>query len=554
MKKHFAVLCAALIVCTSFMSVSADKLSYEKEARILYDLGLYKGVNESIYEPNLDANLTREEAAVILVRLFGQQDEVENMSDAKVEATLAQFADAYKISEWAKKEVAYSASNGYIKGTIVNDEIYFNPQGQLKGLDYACLILQQLNITDFGYNEALEKLESEGIITSEQKEAFNKNQLNRDDVVGISYNVLKKNNKNKTVIQNLVDLGRVSEEKAVQAGLIYVPTQTAVVNMSAIPCTTPSTVPQEPEVALKRANNAVRLGYWTLTNERREDVNVNRIWFTAEYTGQVAVLKAEDVTDFSVEDRYGNVYAVFSDINGNPNDDIKTYVIAKKRVELAKPFVIPGGSGTNAAEKELFLYGRIKDSAVPGGMIEIFLGDGSNIYEAKGTKSDADIRITGVMMKQKEDGRKIVALSKVIAKMGPYVKEPIARANVPIARVELINEGFQAIKIKQLRFRELINSTGKITYTLRNEEMDNVATAIRGEKGEIIFQLNNGGEKIAGLGSELFTVQLNDKPERSTSIQLKLLAEGTYYDSSDDKGYEMNIDSGVLLDETVFKK
>ena len=133
-------------------------------------------------------------------------------------------------------------------------------------------------------------------------------------------------------------------------------------------------------------------------------------------------------------------------------------------------------------------------------------------------------------------------------------KDPIVRANVPVARVLIENKGLNAIKMKQLRFRELINSTGKKTYILRNEEMENVATATRTDNGEIVFYLNNGGEKIVGLGSELFTVQLVDKPDKATSIQLKLLAEGTYYDSSDDKGYEMDIDSGVLLDETVFRE
>ncbi|MBP5426981.1 MAG: hypothetical protein J6Y29_03715, partial [Clostridiales bacterium] len=140
-----------------------------------------------------------------------------------------------------------------------------------------------------------------------------------------------------------------------------------------------------------------------------------------------------------------------------------------------------------------------------------------------------------------------------VPEMGSYQRDPLARANVPVARVNFMNKGYRAIKIKQISFKELMNSTGKKTYTLRNEEMETVGQATTNDKGEIVFYLSNGGEKITGLGSELFTIQLNDKPEKSTSIQLKLMQDGTYYDSSDDQGYKMDIDKGLLLDETVFK-
>ncbi|MBP5427416.1 MAG: S-layer homology domain-containing protein, partial [Clostridiales bacterium] len=452
MWKYFSKMFAALIACLSVVSSFAAGLSYEREAQILYDLGLYKGVSETEYKPELEKNLTREQATVILIRLFGQEDEAQKMSESKVRATLAKFVDAYEISDWAQKEVAYATSKGYIKGREKGNSLYFNPQGYLKGIDYASLILQQLKVTGFSYNKALDKLQSEGVITKEQKEVFNKDQLTRDDVIGISYGVLKASNKgnNKTVIENLVDTGKVSLVKASKAGLINMLTPTPIV----IP-----TNMQEDQV-LRRADGAVKLGQWKLTNPRNEEVHVNRIWFTAEYTGQVAVLDPEHVTDFSVEDEKGNVYAVFQDINGNPNNDIKIYVIAKKRVDLTKPFIMPAGSGVKEAEKEIFLYGRIKEDATPGGMLEIYLGDGSSIYEAKGKKSGSDIMIRGSMLKQDDEGKKIIALSKVVPEMGSYQRDPLARANVPVARVNFMNKGYRAIKIKQISFKELMNSTG----------------------------------------------------------------------------------------------
>ena len=71
MKKNFSKIFALLIICASITPVLAGKLSYEYEARALYDMGLYKGISETTYVPDLDSNLTREQAVVILIRLFG---------------------------------------------------------------------------------------------------------------------------------------------------------------------------------------------------------------------------------------------------------------------------------------------------------------------------------------------------------------------------------------------------------------------------------------------------------------------------------------------------
>lgn len=569
MKKHFANVFAAFVACASIVPSFAANISYEDDARMLHELGLYKGVNESVYEPDLESNLTREQAAVILIRLFGQQDEVDKMSNSKVKATLAKFMDVYEISDWARGYVAYATSQGYIKGFEKEDGFYFDPQGGLKGIDYASLVLQQLSISNFKYNNALDRLESEGIITKEQNKKFSKNVLTRDDVVGISRGVLDaKYDEHKTVIQNLVDTGKVEREIAEEFGLVekiaITPTPTPVVPtlepiatsstvpvVTAKPTTTPSVISIVPEEDndLRRAQGAVKVGQWTLSNSSREALNVNKIYLSAEYGGQTSILNPAYVSDYSIEDVDGNVYATFSNINGSAVSSFAN-IQGKREVDLARPFVINPMLGNDETEKDLVVYARIEEGASYGGTFELFLGDGTTIFEATGSKTGTAVKKLGDRIQQ-EDGKRIIAISKIIPEEASYNKEPTARDNVTVAAFKLANKGPKAVLMKKIKIKELYSSSNNRAYTLRNENMEVIAKA-NSMNGDIIFEIANG-QRISAGRSENFTVQMDNKPERGTVVRLRIEQEGTCYDSVDKKGYFINIDESLLLDEVVFR-
>lgn len=569
MKKHFTNIFAALIVCASIVPSFASDLWYEKDARILYDLGLYKGVSESVYEPDLESNLTREQAAVILIRLFGQQDEVNKMSNSKVKATLAKFMDSYEISDWAKRDVAYATSKGYINGSYRADGCYFNPKAGLKGIDYASLVLQQLGMSDFNYNYALDKLESEGVITKEQNKKFSKAVLTRDDVVGISMRVLlAEYDKNKTVIQNLVDSGKVDKELAAKFGLIEIPTPVTITPTPVVtppvpptsstspvvtvrPTTTPSVIsiiPNE-DIDLKRAYGAVKLGQWTLANSSREALNVNKIYLSAEYGGQTSILNPAYVTDYSIEDSDGNVYATFSNINGRAVSSFSN-IYGKKGVDLARPFVLSPMLGNDQTEKDILVYARIEEGAPYGGTFELFLGDGETIFEATGSKTGTAVKKLGDRIQQ-EEGKRIIAISNIVPQEVSYNKEPTARDGVTVAAFKLTNEGQRSVLMKKIKIKELYNSSSNRAYTLRNENMEVIAKA-NSVGGDIIFEINDG-QRISAGRSENFTVQMDNKPERGASVRLRIDQEGTCYDSVDNRGYFINIDKSLLLDEVVFR-
>lgn len=244
LKKHLSVLLVLAMVFTMLApGFAASSYNYEDEAKALYGLGLYKGVSDKNFVPDLGSPLTREQSAIILLRLFGQEQEAEALTEGQVNESLARFADAGEVSGWARHQVAYAASTGVIKGIQSENGLVFNPKGALKGIDYASLVLQQLGVKDFDYFGALEKLASLNAITVPQMIAFDKEQLIRDDVVGMSYGVLTTQAENgSTVIENLIEKGLVERAYAEELGLVE-KTETPVVEPTEEPTTEPTEEP-----------------------------------------------------------------------------------------------------------------------------------------------------------------------------------------------------------------------------------------------------------------------------------------------------------------------
>lgn len=221
LKKHLSVLLVVAMIFTMMAPVfAASSNTYEDEALALYGLGLFKGTSENSYKPDLESALTREQATIMLLRLFGQEEEAQAMSNGEVTVTLAKFLDAGSISDWAKNQVAYATAHGIINGIPTEDGLIFEPQGSLKGIQFASMVLQALGIRDFSYEYALESLVRAGVIDVPQMIAFDKDQLIRDDVVGISFGTLRATAENgNTVIENLVEKGTVERDYAERLGI-----------------------------------------------------------------------------------------------------------------------------------------------------------------------------------------------------------------------------------------------------------------------------------------------------------------------------------------------
>ncbi len=218
-----ALVATAMSASIAIVPVSAKTFVYENEASALYKLGLYKGVNETYFDPDLEAGLDRQTGVVMLLRMFGQEDEAKAYTYERADRILSKFRDAGNIATWSKRQVAYAVEKGYVKG--YSEDSTFRPTNPLNGKAYCSLILQQLGYDgDFQYDRAATKLSDVGGLTSVQANTFNSDAgLIKDYLVGISYGALQAKYKSngEELIRVLVKNGDITRQMAKDAGFPY---------------------------------------------------------------------------------------------------------------------------------------------------------------------------------------------------------------------------------------------------------------------------------------------------------------------------------------------
>lgn len=91
-----------------FSDVPADAwfAPYVEEA---YDKGIVEGIGNGQFGPN--TNISRQDFAVMTVRMLGKEAEAEAMKDSPIS-----FSDADRIADYAKGAVAYCAANKILNG------------------------------------------------------------------------------------------------------------------------------------------------------------------------------------------------------------------------------------------------------------------------------------------------------------------------------------------------------------------------------------------------------------------------------------------------------
>lgn len=201
----------------------AIALSYEKAAKNLYDLNLYKGRSATEYRPDLDSALTRQDAAIMLLRIMGQEAIALQMQFEEAKKIVSErFVDALDIGDYAMKQVAYATKNGVIQG-FPGDR--FAPKDHVTGKQFLVLCLRQM-----GYVEEVEKAGFQKVgdlfqtISATQATVMKSFDvdvaINRDVLIGISDTALKMQLKDGsgTLMEKLVREETVDREKAIKAG------------------------------------------------------------------------------------------------------------------------------------------------------------------------------------------------------------------------------------------------------------------------------------------------------------------------------------------------
>ncbi len=199
MKKTLKIL-AIVTAVAAVLSVCAFAAHFEHCADALFDLGLFRGTNNG-YE--LDREPMRSEAAAMLVRLLGAEEE------AMALPYTAPFGD---VADWAKPYVQYLYDKGLTKGT---SETTFGYSMKCDAKQYATFLLRALGYedgADFTYDNALTYGEKVGLC--DWANCFGEVFL-RDNVVAMSYTALSMPTKSGDIdlLSKLVSSGAVKDAK-----------------------------------------------------------------------------------------------------------------------------------------------------------------------------------------------------------------------------------------------------------------------------------------------------------------------------------------------------
>lgn len=217
MKKIIAIMLTLTMLLSLGGAVFAFDEAALEDAQTLYDLGLMKGKgNNADGSVNFDlgAQLSRQEAVTMLVRLLGKE-----------EAALAgeweiPFTD---VDSWAVPYVGYAYANGLTNGT---GKTTFEGRNAVTATQYITFVLRALgysSVTDFAWDKAWELSDSIGVSAGEYNSENNASFI-REGAAKLSLSALsaEKADGSGSLIEQLVYEGAVDEQAAIDAGLIVV--------------------------------------------------------------------------------------------------------------------------------------------------------------------------------------------------------------------------------------------------------------------------------------------------------------------------------------------
>ena len=187
---------------------------YSSEAEWLKQLDLFKGTASGF---ELDRQLTRAEAAVLIVRVLGKEDEAILMSES------LPFLD---VPVWAYPAVSYIYTNRLGTGLSTTE---YGAYSYVSASQYATMLLRGMGyreeLGDFPSNTPLDKLLALNAISKSQLNELKTKKFTRGHVALLTYQILKTATKDsgKLLADTLIEQGIVSYAEAKKAGLIAPP-------------------------------------------------------------------------------------------------------------------------------------------------------------------------------------------------------------------------------------------------------------------------------------------------------------------------------------------
>ena len=201
MKKRIKLSLILFSLCI-ILSVSVFASDFDNAADALSELGLFRGTEKGF---ELDREPTRAEAATMLVRLLGAEDEAMSLTYT------APYTDVY---DWAKPYVQYLYEKGLTKGT---SETVFGYSDKCTAQQYATFLLRALGYSDgengdFTYENAISFAREKGVADGVN---CGSGAFLRDNVCAMSYTALSAAPKSgeTDLLTKLISSGAVEDGK-----------------------------------------------------------------------------------------------------------------------------------------------------------------------------------------------------------------------------------------------------------------------------------------------------------------------------------------------------
>nr|WP_326186122.1 S-layer homology domain-containing protein [uncultured Oscillibacter sp.] len=203
MKRFLTILFTTLLL-TAALCVTASASDYDAVAEELSAIGMFRGTGSGF---ELDRAPTRSEAAIMLVRLYGAED------DAKAAYASGEIKHPFTdVSSTAAPYVAWMYTNGISKGATATT---FGSASKCTAQNYVVFLLRALGYkdgTDFQYAEALDFAVTKGLMDL----SFYTGEFLRDDLAAVTYQALacKLADGSTYLLDSLVKSGAIDETAA----------------------------------------------------------------------------------------------------------------------------------------------------------------------------------------------------------------------------------------------------------------------------------------------------------------------------------------------------
>jgi len=179
----------ALAIASLLVIQSGAMAQTSAPAQKQSDLDPSKGAPQTALDAgSLGAPVTREQGAVMLLRMFDKEAEAKAMSEKDIADVLKPYKDANDIAKESRASVAYALKQGLLKPLLADQ---FAPKASLTGKQYATAIQIHLGIKKPGADSAAPELATKGGLTTTQAAKLDGKALIKDDLVGISAGTLK---------------------------------------------------------------------------------------------------------------------------------------------------------------------------------------------------------------------------------------------------------------------------------------------------------------------------------------------------------------------------